>query len=121
MSTPKGRDQPLSQQSHQPLLLPEGKGTSLSQSVVAPIEVSELAAIEAPVTTGGGISAPMLGAGAFLFAPVSEGLWNLRNLRNLWHLLRHNPKMLIGLAGVVFFIVVAIVGPLLFHNPNALS
>ncbi|QBD80076.1 ABC transporter permease [Ktedonosporobacter rubrisoli] len=53
--------------------------------------------------------------------PETPGSAPLR-LYNLAHLLKHNPKASIGLGIVVFFFLVAIIGPLFVHqNPNAFS
>ena len=79
-------------------------------------DAHELVAIDAPVSTGSGISAPMPGVGSFSFATVGG------RLRDMWRMLLLNPKVMIGLSVVVFFVVVAIVGPLVLHvDPNALS
>ena len=90
--------------------------TFITPPIFDPTEASELGAIDAPVATGGGISAPMPGAGGFSFVIVSG------RLRDMWATLTRNPKVMVGLCVVVFFVLVAIVGPLLLHHdPNALS
>src|SRR3989442_13750600 len=79
--------------------------TFIAPAVVDPSEARALAAVDAPVATGGGISAPMPGAGAFSFAMVGG------RLRDLWRMLTPNPKVMVGLCIVLVFILVAIVGP----------
>jgi peptide/nickel transport system permease protein len=82
----------------------------------SPEETSQVAAVEAPVGTGGSVSAPMPGAGAFSFVIIGG------RLRDFWRLITLNPKVMFGLAIVVFFALVAIIGPFLLHtDPNALS
>src|SRR5438067_11734361 len=76
----------------------------------APSEASELVAIDAPVATGAGITAPMPGAGGLSTITVGG------RLRDLWRLLTQNPKVMVGLSIVVFFILVAIFGPMLLHT-----
>lgn len=106
---------------------PEGQGnrpvgtedtpvTFITPPDAAPSEASELVAINAPVATGAGITAPMPGAGGLSTITVGG------RLRDLWRLLTQNPKVMVGLSIVVFFILVAIFGPMLLHtDPNALS
>jgi peptide/nickel transport system permease protein len=58
----------------------------------------------------------MPGAGAFSFSLVSG------RLGDLWRTITLNPKVMVGLCIVIFFVLVAILGPiLLHHDPNALS
>src|SRR5438874_6436710 len=119
MSTPATPQQPS---------LPEGQGnrppgteetierTFLAPPGADPTGSTELAAVDAPVATGGGIAAPMPGAGAFSTITVGG------RLRDVWRMLTLNPKVMVGLCIIVFFILVAIFGPLfLHHDPNALS
>jgi peptide/nickel transport system permease protein len=92
------------------------EASELTPAEIAPDAVDQPAAIEAPVATGGGISAPMPGAGSFSFVIIGG------RLRDLWRLLTLNPKVMFGLGIVVFFALVAIIGPFVMHtDPNALS
>jgi peptide/nickel transport system permease protein len=58
----------------------------------------------------------MPGAGAFSFATLGG------QLSGFWRAMTRNPKVMIGLVILLFFVLVAIFGPLLLHHdPNALS
>lgn len=90
--------------------------TFIAPLVVSPTEETNLAAVDAPVAAGGGIAAPIPGAGAFSFAIVTG------RVGALWAALTRNPKVMIGLIVVVLFLLVALFGPLLVHtDPNAIS
>lgn len=54
-------------------------------------------------------------AGAPLPGQVAPG-----RLSNLWHTLSHNKKVLVGTIIAAFFILVAILGPLLIHGDTAM-
>lgn len=122
MSTPADRDTPQPRQqpgsnkarpSQEPEMV---EVTFIAPPIVSPTEETNLAAVDAPVASGGGIAAPIPGAGAFSFAIVTG------SLRSVWASLTRNPKVLSGLIIVVLFLLVALVGPLLLHtDPNALS
>src|SRR5579875_1783907 len=74
---------------------------------------------EATVSTGTGsiaISAPAVEAGAGAYSPLRG------RMTDLWRLFTGNPKALAGLCIVLFFVLVAIVGPFFVHHaPNAFS
>jgi peptide/nickel transport system permease protein len=74
---------------------------------------------EAAMSTGTGsiaISAPVAEAGAGAYSPLAG------RLTDLWRLFTGNPKALTGLCIVLFFVLVAIVGPFfVHHDPNAFS
>lgn len=90
--------------------------TFITPPVVDPTESTEVAGVDAPVAAGGGISAPMPGAGAFSFSVIGGPLGSL------WRTLTLNPKVMVGLCIVLFFVLVALLGPVfLHHDPNALS
>ena len=90
--------------------------TFIAPSGVDPSEADTLGAVDAPVAAGGGISAPMPGAGAFSFAIIGG------RMRDMWRLLLQSPKVMFGVCVVVFFVLVAIFGPLVLHvDPNAFS
>lgn len=117
MSTPAAPQQPQYPEGERP----RGTDTTVETTTIAPPvadppEATELAAINAPVGTGGSVAAPMPGGGGFAFVTVGG------RMRDLWRLLTLNPKVMVGSAIIVFFLLVAIFGPLLLHtDPNALS
>src|SRR2546421_10190445 len=89
---------------------PEGQGNRPVRTEATPVtlitppdaahsEASELVAIDAPVATGAGIAAPMPGAGGLSTVMVGG------RLRDLRRLLTQNPKVMVGLSIVVFFIL----------------
>jgi peptide/nickel transport system permease protein len=88
----------------------------IAPAIVDSTEESELAAIDAPVASVGAISALMPGVGSFSFISIGG------RLADMWRALTRNPKALTGLCVVIFFLLVAIFGPIILHNdPNALS
>lgn len=117
MSTPISPQQPSMPEQNGPSGSPDTvEVTNIATPVVDPTEGTELAAIDAPVATGGGISAAMPGAGGFSFVTIGG------RASDMWRLLTRNPKVMVGLSIVVFFILVAIFGPLILHtDPNAFS
>jgi len=65
-------------------------------------------------------AAPPIPVGSIPTATAASTLSG--QLSGFWRMLVRNPKVMIGLAIVVFFALVAIFGPLLMHtDPNALS
>ncbi len=119
MSTPSPSPQPPWSQDEQNADL-AGQSTvevtDLAPKVTEPSDEKALAAVDAPVASGGALAAPMPGVGGFAFASVGG------RLADLWNELTRNRKAAVGLAIVLFFVLVAIFGPIaLHHDPNALS
>ncbi len=61
-------------------------------------------------------------AGATVIPGKADAELRNARLRDLWRLLTHNPKAFAGVCIVLFFVLVAIFGPLFIHsNPSAFS
>ena len=91
-------------------LLPQSGGSE-SQPAVSP------SLVESVVPSSGGQSEKRK-------APVQWGRWSplVSSLRTLWRIFTLNRKAMIGIGIVLFFVLVAIIGPLFVHtDPSAFS